>query len=238
MSQANASPNWRDSGQPQPAVARRTHPRPAVGWWWWVQIGVLCVLIGCAVTLIVVLLLPMWTIHPRLLTLIGYTPSAGAQPPLTGATLGGTLAGFDVAYGAPTYTSGGGARWEHAAIAGQQVALAIAFAAGQDEQDGPPHVTGASVSPAAHVSATWDTATAQRIMAALLPSDSRLIRTDSSHPNTLTQVYTSALLGQTLPPAQTASAGAANGPDGEFNVTCQSTTATQISYCFVVAGAP
>ena len=234
MSRPDAS-NRLDNSHPQPVAERRTRDRPPVGRWWWFQVGVICVLICCVVALMIVVLIPPLITNPgHLSTFIGYTPSTGAQSLLTGATLGGTLAGFDAAYGAPLHTSGVGARWESATIAGQRVSLYITLAAGQD---GALHVTSAEASPIGS-GATWDRPTAFTLIAKLFPKDFQPLNPQTSDLQSLTRVYTSAQLGATLLPAQFASGGGAPVATGEFNVVCQLASSGQISYCFLVAGAP
>ncbi len=238
MSQQPPYPPYPPYGYYIPVPAPQPPRRPSLLWLWITLSVVGGLLVVCCI-------LPV-----TLGLLLTLSANSGAQGPLTptqttiqrplsgltGATLGGTLNGFEGAYGSPTRTSPADAEWDDATIAGQRVTLDITLATGLD---GHLHVTSAYASPVG-IGATWDSQTALKVMAALFPSDAQSATADTSDPHALIHVYTSATLGQTLFPGPSADGSATPTSAGEFTMTCPLANGGNgsVSYCFLVNGAP
>jgi hypothetical protein len=160
------------------------------------------------------------------------------QPPaspaiLTGATIGGTQAGFVARYGPADSSGSQNASWSAITIAGQSVALDLSFDSGTDGQS---HMVSAQASPAN--GGTWDTATAFAVMGALSPADSAFLRNDTSNANFDTRIEQSGQLAATLPASQFVNGANNPVPVGEFNVACALNSGGQVMFCFLTPGEP
>ncbi len=160
------------------------------------------------------------------------TPPPTATPvrgTLTGPTFGGLYAAFLGAYGQPTRPD----EWDSMTLAGENVSLQVSESEGLDYET---HILGLQIEPA--TVANWDTQTAFKLTAALLPSDSHFVRNDTSLPHYLTRIYTSAALAVTWGSAPFVNDADQPTPVGEFSVGCQLNNADQVSLCFISPGAP
>jgi hypothetical protein len=147
----------------------------------------------------------------------GHTGRPGTQP-IFAPVLGGTISDFALQYGIAEDPSNNEAGlWQHITIAGQSVSLSVSTAPPQDSQDSDLHIMNLIVQTSSN--GTWNAATQQHIMAALLPSDAKLLRQVSTDNGNET-IYTSAQLASTFQASLFTTGTGKSVTPGTFNEQC------------------
>lgn len=146
-----------------------------------------------------------------------HTGRTGTHP-IFAPVLGGTISDFALQYGVaedPTNNEAG--LWQHITIAGQSVSLSVSTAPPPDSRDGDLHIMNLIVETTSN--ATWNTATQQHVMAALLPPDAKLVRQVSTG-NGNEIIYSSAQLAATFRDGLFTNDAGETVTSGTFNEQC------------------